>query len=104
MKTDPMGREVIEVGGVMSESLVSHKTGHPRVNVVLEQVGKNQVFQLDVDEARSIAQQLLEAAEAAEVDAFLFHFGSKDLQLSPEASASLISRFRDFRTERNSRG
>ncbi len=99
---DPMGREVIEVGGVMSESCVSHRTGHPRVNVVLERVGANEVFQLGVAEAKSVAAQLLEAAEAAESDAFLFDFAIKELGLCREEGAGLIARFRDFRTERNS--
>ena len=56
-------------------------------------------LQLLPKEARDLAQNLLQAAEAAEQDAFMFEFFSKDLKVGDQAAAGIISQFRKWRDD-----
>lgn len=56
-------------------------------------------LQLSPEEARDLAQNILEAAEAAEQDAFMFEYVSKDLNAGERAAAGIISAFRKWRDE-----
>ena len=53
--------------------------------------------QLVTAQARAVALQILEAADAAESDAFLVHFAAELLGEAPAAAASLLADFRAFR-------
>lgn len=56
-------------------------------------------MQLSPEEARDLALNILEAAEAAEQDAFMFEFVSKDLHAGDQAAANIISEFRKWRDD-----
>ena len=75
------------------ESLVSHRTGEPLVNVRWGQENG----QLSRDEAIQLAHQLIEAAEAAVSDAFLMQFLMQKVGAEPQAAVSILSEFRQFR-------
>jgi hypothetical protein len=55
------------------------------------------VMQCTAAEARQIAQQIAEAAEAAETDAFLFQFLQSKVQLDPARAAMVLNDFRIWR-------
>lgn len=57
---------------------------------------KDEVLQLSPGEARDFAANLLQAAEAAEQDAFIFEFHSELLE-SPVRGAQMLSQFRVWR-------
>jgi hypothetical protein len=57
-------------------------------------------IQLNPDEARLIARMIIEAAEAADQDAFLVAFIMRDIGLSFEQAAQIIPRFAAWRRER----
>ena len=56
-------------------------------------------MQISPEEARDLALNLLEAAEAAEQDAFMFEFVSKDLNAGDQAAANIIGEFRKWRDD-----
>lgn len=56
-------------------------------------------IQLEPDEARMVARMIMEAAEAADQDAFLIAFLMADLDLPFEAAAQIIPRFAAWREE-----
>ena len=53
-------------------------------------------LQLAPNEARDLAMNLLQAAEAAEQDAFLFEFTEEALE-NENAAASMVGKFREWR-------
>lgn len=55
-------------------------------------------------EAREHAQAMMEAAEAAEQDAFMFHFHTQKIGADPETAFMVIREFRKFREERGKKG
>jgi len=59
--------------------------------------GDQIVGQMSPEEAREHAHAMLEAAEAAEQDAFLMHFAREIVGASQEDAAGLLMRFREFR-------
>lgn len=62
-------------GSVWAESIISGRTFEPLVDL---HWGKHHA-QLSLEEAREIAMHILEAAEAAESDAFVFQWLTRDI-------------------------
>lgn len=85
---------------VTVSSMVASRTGEP---AVMLQVGDRKPLQMGPDEARSIAAQLLECAEAAEQDAFLVAMATRELG-GPQAAAALLAQWRRWRGEREGGG
>lgn len=56
-------------------------------------------LQLSPEEARDLAQNLLQCAEASEQDAFMFEFVSKDLKAGDQAAGGILIEFRKFRDD-----
>ena len=48
-------------------------------------------------EARQLAQQIVEAAEAAETDSFIYQFMQNKIGLDPERSGMVLIEFRQWR-------
>jgi len=80
-------------GGNTREPFVEIKMDYP----------KDHPLQLHPDEARHLAMNLLEAAEAADNDQFIFEFVSKDLHSGDKIAANILLEFRKFRDERRGR-
>lgn len=57
-------------------------------------------IQMDPEEARRIARLLIECAESAEQDAFLFHHFTTEVGLSEEKAAAVLVMFRKWRDAR----
>jgi len=81
---------------ITSSSGYGYNTKQPFVNLL---VGDRKPIQLSPDEARSVARQLTEAAEAAEQDAFLVEWGTEALG-DERTAAALLMQFRKWREER----
>jgi hypothetical protein len=60
--------------------------------------------QFTPEEARAHAHAMMEAAEAAEQDAFMFHFHTQRIGAEPEHAMMVIVEFRKFREERGKKG
>lgn len=76
-----------------------HNTREPFVQIEME-YPKDHPLQIHPDEARQLAANLLEAADAADTDQFLFEFVSKDLHAGDQAAGGILVEFRKFRDER----
>jgi hypothetical protein len=76
------------------ESMVASRDGMPFV--VLK--WGDERGQLTPDEAREHAHLILEAADAAESDAFIFKFVTEKIQI-PEQAAQILLEFRKFRDQ-----
>lgn len=74
-------------------SLVSHRTGKGMVHL---STARNEA-QLTPAEARHLAQSLIEAAEAAEQDAFMVHFFTTVAGFTQSEAAAILMQFRDAR-------
>lgn len=74
-------------------SMVANRNHQPYVTLKLG----DQATQMDPTEARRIAAWLLEAAEAAEADAFIVQFLSKDMDLGTDYAAAVLATFRKKR-------
>jgi len=61
---------------------------------------KEHPLQIHPDEARDLAMNLLQAADAADSDEFIFLFFSKIMGGSDNAGAKSLIEFRKFRDER----
>ena len=71
--------------------------GEPFVQLLL---GMKIIGQMTPAEARDHAAAMLEAAEAAEQDAFMFDWVVNKVGSGPEQAAGLLQDFRAFRLER----
>ncbi len=80
-----------------------HNTREPFVQIEME-YPKDHPLQLHPDEARDLAANLLQAAEAAEVDSFIFEFISKELHAGDNAGANILMEYRKFRDSQARRG
>lgn len=74
-------------------SLVSQRTHEPLVEI---NVPDPRVL-LPVSAVREIARTLLEAAEAAQTDAFLFAYLTKDDEFTAGQAVAVIADFRSYR-------
>lgn len=77
-------------------SINGARTREPLVQVTY----KDETFILRTDEARNHANALLEAAEAAETDAFLFEFVKDELKQDNETAGTILVSFREWRVEK----
>lgn len=71
--------------------------GEPFVQLLLD---REIIAQMEPELARQHAQQMIECAEAAEQDAFLFDWVIKQVGAGPAQAAGMIAEFRRFRAER----
>lgn len=75
-----------------------HNTREPFVQIEME-YPKDHPLQIHPDEARQFAMNLLQAADAADSDQFLFEYVSKELRAGDQAAAGILNEFRKFRDE-----
>lgn len=75
--------------------------GEPFVQLIMD--GKI-LGQMSTTEARDHARAVTETAEAAETDAFLYEFVTKNLQGTKQTAAELMTAFRRFREARGKSG
>lgn len=80
---------------IMVSSMVATRTGEPLV--ILRWF--TSVAQFPPAQARDLALNLLDAAEAANTDAFLMGFVSQTLGGRPEDGAQILAGFRKFRAQ-----
>jgi hypothetical protein len=73
-----------------------NRDGEPFIQLIL---GDKIIAQQSVEQAREHALAILEAAEAAEQDAFLVHFAKTEIGVGENEAAKLLMSFRDFRRE-----
>lgn len=59
------------------------------------------VVQIGPDEARALADNLLQAAEAAEQDGWLVEWSMAELDLDPPRAANLLAEYRKWRERRS---
>jgi len=86
------------MSAITSSSGYGYNTKQPFVNLL---VGDRKPIQLSPDQARSVARQLTEAAEAAEQDAFLVSFFQKSVGMDERQVAGILMQFRAFRERPN---
>lgn len=83
------------------ESGYGHNTRQPFVEIKTDKL--KEPLQLSPNEARDLAANLLQAAEAAEQDAFIVEFHSDFVDGSPEEKqvlgASMLALFRKWRDD-----
>lgn len=72
------------------------RDGEPFIQLIL---GEKVIAQQSVSQAREHALAILEAAEAAEQDAFLVHWVKDHLSAGEAAAAGLLQEFREWRRE-----
>lgn len=84
----------VEPSMLMVSSMVSARTQEPMVMLRWFTF----VAQIGPDQARDLAFNLLDAAEAAKSDAFLMRFMSKNVR-NVEAGMHLVAAFREFRQQ-----
>lgn len=85
--------EVTDPGTIWIEPIVSHRNGEGRVNMRWGHLSA----QFNVKEAREHAHGILQAAEAAETDAFLCEFIERTLGATKQQMSVLLQDFRAFR-------
>lgn len=85
------------LGRITVNSMVSSKTQEPFVTVYL---AGTDAAQLTPAQAREVAGNLIEAAEASEQDAFIIDFGLKKLDLDLPRAAALLDQYRTWREDR----
>ncbi len=74
-------------------------TKKPIVQVEVRHEGQQLTIQMSPADARSVALNLLESAEAADMDAIVIKFLTEKLGQSFEASAAILNDFRKLRDE-----
>jgi len=82
-------------GVVMVSSLVSHKTGKPRVDIQLGEIHT----QMSVDAAVDVARNLFEVCAGSYADGFLMNFLKVKLEQPPGVYAQVLNDFREYRAE-----
>jgi hypothetical protein len=65
--------------------------------IVCIQIDDRKPIQITAEDARSLALHLIQAAEAAEQDKFIFSFGKRLGDNLDAAGAALLEEFRKFR-------
>ena len=75
-----------------------NERGEGSVRIAVLRDGKElAVLQATPGEARQIAQQIAEAAEAAETDSFIFQCFESKLHMHPEQIGAFLLEFRELR-------
>jgi hypothetical protein len=83
-------------------SMFGHKTQTPRIEIDYNESNidlERKVLQLDIDEARAHAMNLLQACEASIQDAFIIDF-AKELGLDEPGRYAMLQQFRTMRRDR----
>ncbi|MFN8468578.1 MAG: hypothetical protein U0X20_23670 [Caldilineaceae bacterium] len=91
-----MAEQKSELDQIWVSSIYGWNTRQPAVSLMID--GKD--TQLSPAKAREVAQMLLQAAEAAISDAFLFAYVSKDVGVDDEQAAQLVIHYRKWRDRR----
>lgn len=96
-----MSTEPEEGGKFWARSIFGYKTRKPLVDLRY----KDWALQVDTHTAREIALHILEAAEAADQDAFIFEFGAEvagdgDGGNNERAGSTLLHEFREWRDKK----
>lgn len=86
---------------ITSASGYGANTRQPFVDLLIDD---RKPIQLSPEEARSIARDLIEAAEAAEQDGFLVEWGAESFGGDQRAAAALLLEFRKWREARREKG
>ena len=73
-----------------------NQAGEPFVQLIR---GTTVIAQMDVEQARDHGRAIIEAAEAAETDAFIYDWVVKRVGAGKEQAAGLLVDFRKYRTE-----
>lgn len=83
-------------------STLWHQSGVNRDGVPFVQLIRDEtvISQMSVEQAREHAAAILEAAEAAEQDAFLVHWVKEGVGCGEEQAAGILMEFRNWRRER----
>jgi hypothetical protein len=77
-----------------------NQRGEPFIQLAQIRDGKRILLgQMTPNEARSLAMQGIEAAEAAETDAYMWKFFKTRMELQDAQVAAFIADFRDFRAQ-----
>lgn len=76
-------------------SMFGYNTGQPAVSLVVHGVET----QMSPARAREVAFMLLQAAEAAVGDAYLFSFANERVGVDVQSAANLIEEFRQWRLD-----
>ena len=79
---------------IFVESLCSSKTREPRLNVFFRE--ESPPVQLSPSEARELALNILQGAEASEQDAFMVHW-AEECGAEPKEAPALLVAFREWR-------
>jgi hypothetical protein len=74
-----------------------NRAGEPFIQLIL---GDKVIGQQSVEQARDHAHAMLEAAEAAEQDAFLVDWVKNNIGASEQGAARMLQEFRKWRMER----
>jgi len=74
-----------------------NQKGEPFVQLIF---GNRVIAQMDVEQAREHGRTIVEAAEAAETDAFIFDWVINRVGAEPENAGAMLVDFRKYRTER----
>jgi hypothetical protein len=72
---------------------------HTKQPIVVVTMPGGESTQMRPSEARALALNILEAAEAAEGDGFIVEWSMAKLDLTPEQATMVLSEFREWRTE-----
>lgn len=89
-----------EASGVLHvSSMYGAATRKPIIVLTYDAPGKEFEVQMSVAAARNHAQDILEVAESAVADAFIFEFMKAKVRLSDQAAAAMIGEFRVWRAE-----
>lgn len=90
--------EVADPGTIWIEPILSHRTKGGMVNLRWG----NLSAQMEVAQAREHAHGILQAAEAAETDAFLYEHFTNNLKASAAMFTAFLQDFRAFRERKQS--
>lgn len=90
--------EVADPGTIWIEPILSHRTKGGMVNLRWG----NLSAQLEVGQAREHAHSILQAAEAAETDAFLYEYFTQTLGATTEMFGAMLRDFRALRERKQS--
>jgi hypothetical protein len=88
-----------EPGGIDVNSIVSAATGQPFVQFSASQLQ----WQMTPSEARAWAQVIVEAAEAADQDAFLMDWLVTRIEVERGHAAQILLEYREFRERKRGR-
>jgi hypothetical protein len=88
------------MGVIHVSTMFGAKAREPLVDIVDEE--KEYRIQLRVGEARALGLNILQAAEAAVSDGFLFQFFKEKLDTTDNQSAHMMNDFRKYRSKTSS--